>query len=126
MTKQAILGVPRVPEGMISRTSLVDRIGRSPLTVIRAPGGSGKTVAMAQWAAADSRPGAWVTVEPDLGDRAAFWGAVGDGLGLSLPDTERSTLLRAFRTLTAPVVLIVDDAHELRDAATFDRHPHPQ
>jgi hypothetical protein len=41
MMRHGVRGVPRVPGGMIERTSLVDRIGRSPLTVIRAPGGSG-------------------------------------------------------------------------------------
>lgn len=120
MTKQAILGVPRVPEGMIVRAPLLDRVGRSPLTVIRAPGGSGKTVLIAQWAGADSRAGAWVTVEPDIGDRAAFWTAVADAMDVRLADTDRAGLLRAFRTVTEPFVLIVDDAHELRDPSILE------
>lgn len=120
MSTQAIRGVPRVPDGMIARTSLVDRIGVSPLTVVRAPGGSGKTVLMAQWAEAAPRTGVWVTVEPDIGDRGAFWNAVADALGLRLPDAERSTLVRAFHSLGEPTVVVIDDAHELRDAATFE------
>lgn len=117
---QGIRGVPRVPEGMIARTPLADRIGRSPLTVIRAPGGSGKTVLMAQWADADARPGAWVTVEPDIGDRAAFWRIVAAELELPLADTDRSTLVRAFRGVTEPTMLVIDDAHELTDPETFE------
>ncbi|CAN5358939.1 hypothetical protein BH10ACT7_BH10ACT7_30450 [soil metagenome] len=120
MTNRSIRGVPRLPEGMILRTPLADRIGLSPLTVLRAPGGSGKTVLMAQWAETDSKPGAWVTVEPDVGDRAAFWNFVADAMGLSLVDTDRGSLLRAFRAVDEPTVLVIDDAHELRDPATFD------
>lgn len=115
MRNQSILGVPRVPEAMIERAGLVERIGRSPLTVIRAPGGSGKTVLMAQWATADRRRGAWVTVEPDIGDRAAFWEAVAGDLRLSVGDAGRGALIRAFRTVTEPTVIVIDDAHELRD-----------
>jgi LuxR family maltose regulon positive regulatory protein len=120
MTKQAIVGVPRVPDGMIERTPLVARIGLSPLTVIRAPGGSGKTVLMAQWAEADPRRGAWITVEPDAGDRSGFWSAVAEAIDLPLPDTDRGSLVHAFRTIGEPTVLVVDDAHELRDPAALD------
>lgn len=120
-----IFGVPRVPEGMLARTALRDRLGRAPLTVVRAPGGSGKTVLLAQWAAERGTAGVWVTVEPDIGDRAGFWTAVADGAaptGARIPASEgvdpdafRGALLRAFRGVTEPFVLVVDDAHELRD-----------
>ena len=132
MSSHTIVGVPRVPSGMLERTGLVDRLGRSPLTVIRAPGGSGKTVLMAQWASARSSAGAWVTVEGDIGSRLAFWASVIESLSdlggnLHLPsedgadrDALRAALLRSFRSLGMPVYLVVDDAHELRDPLVFD------
>ena len=115
-----IRGVPRVPDGMITRTALISRVGLAPLTVVRAPGGSGKTVLLAQWAATASISGAWVTVESDFGDRAAFWGVVADELELPVSEIDRAALLRAFRTLTEPTVLVIDDAHELRDPVIFE------
>lgn len=115
---------------MLMRTALLDRIGRSPLTVVRAPGGSGKTVLMAQWASERPERGAWVTVEPDIGTRGAFWNAVLDGApGLESrpdwddggdPEARRRELLRAFRGLDEAFVLVVDDAHELRDPVVVE------
>lgn len=127
MSSSGIVGVPRVPRGMVDRAALRERIGRAPLTVIRAPGGRGKTVLMAQWAAGRNAAGTWVTVEPDTGSRLAFWAGVIESLrhlggDMQLPledgadrDLLRSALLRSFRSLETAVVLIVDDAHELRD-----------
>ncbi len=127
--KRSVAGVPRVPSGMLARPALLDKIGHAPLTVIRAPAGSGKTVLMAQWAAAQHRTGAWVTVEPDIGGRTAFWTMVADaaaqaGVDIQVPqdgaDALRAALLRSFRGLRAPFVLVVDDAHELSDEAVLD------
>jgi LuxR family maltose regulon positive regulatory protein len=126
VSNRGIVGVPRVPSGMLDRSTLRDRLGGAPLTVIRAPGGSGKTVLMAQWASLQVATGAWVTVEPDS-SRLTFWTSVVESIaqpGQALhppsedgPDSDvlRATLLRAFRSVDVPVVLVVDDAHELRD-----------
>ena len=126
MLTRGIVGVPRVPDGMLTRAALLARLGGAPLTVLRAPGGSGKTVLLAQWAAAQELPGAWVTVESDTGSRAAFWNAVLDvasSAGLEVPSTLedgadrealRRDLVTAFRRLAA-FVLVIDDAHELSD-----------
>lgn len=123
-SKRSVAGVPRVPDGMLTRARLLEKLGQSPLTVVRAPAGSGKTVLLAQWSSAQRQQGAWVTVEPDIGGRSAFWSAVGEaaagaGVELHLPqdggDALRSSLLRGFRALSAPFLLVIDDAHELRD-----------
>lgn len=108
--------MPRVPEGMLVREHLIDRLGRAPLTVVRAPGGSGKTVLMAQWAAQQhDRRGAWITVDAGIGDRAGLWsavvGAVAPGSSTSAPD--RGEVARLLHAAGGPFVLIVDDAHEL-------------
>lgn len=107
---------------MLPRHALRDRLGRTPLTVVRAPGGSGKTVLLAQWASEHRGAGSWVTVEPDIGGRAAFWTAALDGR-LDLDETDRDgtrrDLVRMFQAL-GDHVLVIDDAHELRDPLVLD------
>lgn len=124
-----VAGVPRVPDGMLTRSRLLAQVGRSPLTVVRAPAGSGKTVLLAQWSSAQRRHGAWVTVEPDIGSRRSFWAAVADtvagaGVEVHLPqdggDAVRTAVLRAFRTCSEPFLLVIDDAHELHDDTVAD------
>jgi LuxR family maltose regulon positive regulatory protein len=117
---------------MLDRAGLREQIGRAPLTVIRAPGGSGKTVLMAQWATGQAGAGTWVTVVPDAGSRLSFWTGVVDSLShlgrtMQLPaedgadrDVLRAALLRSFREIDTPVVLIIDDAHELRDPLVLE------
>ncbi|MGN6502111.1 MAG: LuxR C-terminal-related transcriptional regulator [Pseudolysinimonas sp.] len=108
--------MPRVPDGMLVRRHLVERLGRAPLTVIRAPGGSGKTVLMAQWAAAQhGRDGAWITVEADTGDRATIWSAVARAVapGERMLEPGRADVARVLHEAGRPFLLIVDDAHDL-------------
>jgi LuxR family maltose regulon positive regulatory protein len=128
-----VVGVPRIPRGLLARTALLDRVGSAPLTVVRAPAGSGKTVLMAQWASAGPHAGVWITVEPGLGERLAFWAAVAEAMaraGRELPlppdderaerDVLRAALLAGLRAQRRPFVLVVDDAHELRDPMVFE------
>lgn len=130
-------GVPRVPEGTLRRERILTRLGQAPVTVLRAPGGSGKTVAMAQWAVHEALGGVWVTVEPDIADRLSFWSAVSDLLvlsGVSLAKTELTTvrqeaegsdaltsiIIRSLLASAEPLVIIVDDAHNLTDGRIAD------
>jgi LuxR family transcriptional regulator, maltose regulon positive regulatory protein len=60
------LEVPMVRRGAVSRTALVNRlrVERSvPLVTLVAPAGYGKTTLLAQWAARDTRPFAWITLD---------------------------------------------------------------
>lgn len=131
--RQTVHAVPRVPSGAMRRERLLERIGRAPVTVLRAPGGSGKTVVMAQWAEQEPRGGAWLTVEPDIGGRLAFWSAVSAlltpyGVVISAAelaavheeaggrDAFTSMLVRAFLSNPEQLVLVIDDAHNLGDA----------
>jgi LuxR family maltose regulon positive regulatory protein len=60
------LRVPRARSDAISRTALVNRLraaGAFPIVLVVAPAGYGKTTLLAQWAARDVRPFAWVTVD---------------------------------------------------------------
>jgi LuxR family transcriptional regulator, maltose regulon positive regulatory protein len=58
--------VPQVRRDSVSRTALVNRLragGAFPLVVVVAPAGYGKTTLLAQWAAKDSRPFAWLSMD---------------------------------------------------------------
>jgi LuxR family transcriptional regulator, maltose regulon positive regulatory protein len=60
------LAVPVVHRGSVSRTALVNRLraaGAFPCVLLVAPPGYGKTTVLAQWAAKDARPFAWVTID---------------------------------------------------------------
>lgn len=98
----AKVGVPGLPEWVISRPRLATRIGkgvRGPLTVVTGPPGAGKTLAVVSWVAScrvpanrvpAGEPGtpAWISV--DDGDRnpEVFWGYLQEALrraGVALP-----------------------------------------
>jgi LuxR family maltose regulon positive regulatory protein len=60
------LEVPMVRRGAVSRTALVNRLRVEravPLVTLVAPAGYGKTTLLAQWAARDTRPFAWITLD---------------------------------------------------------------
>ena len=112
----------------------LDRAVTKRITVISAPPGSGKTSLLRAWFdhSTESRRVAFVSVDRDEQDAQRFWSAVLDALrsqaasidpamqpsasagvdGEQLVDMVRSELAE----LREPVVLIVDDLHELRSA----------
>jgi ATP/maltotriose-dependent transcriptional regulator MalT len=50
----------------VSRTALVNRLraaGAFPTVIVVAPAGYGKTTVLAQWAAKDARPFAWLSID---------------------------------------------------------------
>jgi hypothetical protein len=63
---EAKIRVPPVRPGTVSRTALVNRLRANtslPVLTLTAPVGYGKTTLLAQWAARDARPLAWVAVD---------------------------------------------------------------
>ena len=69
----AITGVPRVPVGARPRPRLFARFdGPEAIVVAQAPAGYGKTVAMAQWAAATHSTGVWLRVREGNAEPAAL------------------------------------------------------
>ena len=131
--------------GLLDREDLLERLDRAVakrVTVISAPPGSGKTSLLRAWAerAAGLRRVAFVSVERDQQDAARFWGAVLDAV--RRPDrsigTEAEPAATAAldpdelvdRTLSEvaeqiePVVLIIDDLHELRAADALTQLEH--
>jgi LuxR family maltose regulon positive regulatory protein len=129
---ESIVGAPRIPSGLLVRERLSAAIGATALTVVRGPGGSGKTVLMAQWLPAANGARAWLTVDQESGDPDRFWRAAAEGLvraGVTLdlattPDSSgteiRRALARALRERDDRVTLVIDDAHKLTNPAILD------
>ncbi|GAA1036749.1 LuxR family transcriptional regulator [Virgisporangium ochraceum] len=131
---------PRLTEGSVVRRRLTDAVDagvRRLVTVVCAGPGWGKTELAASWAPTSTDPVAWLTVRPDDNDRTRFWAhvvAALDGLdaiapGSTLARLEPSTgvtdgtlvrILDGLDELTKPVVLVLDDFHELRRRRVLD------
>ena len=133
--------VPRPIGELVERTrlfALLDRGALGRVTLLCAPAGSGKTMLLVSWLRHADLPGpvAWLTVERDEHDRAHFWNGVlralraagafagTDGLATLAPapmggdqDELLRRLLEGLRRLHRPVLLVLDDLHELQDPA---------
>jgi LuxR family transcriptional regulator, maltose regulon positive regulatory protein len=129
------LAAPPMPARTVARPrlfALLDLGVRRPVTLVAAPAGSGKTLLLASWAAQASPPGpvAWLSLDPADNDPDRLWahvlaalagaGALPAGPGVApaprRPDGELpAPLVRALGELAAPVVLVLDDVHELTD-----------
>ncbi len=123
--------VPGRPAWLVPRqriTELIDRGMRCcPLTVVTGPPGAGKTMALAMWAAARSRPVAWLGLDEYDNRPGIFWAYLVAALrraGVALPralpaagrgrSAEHLFLLRLAEALSArnpPVMLVLDDFH---------------
>ena len=104
---------------------------RYPLTVVTGPVGAGKTMALALWAAAESGPVAWVSLDEYNHRPGAFWPSIVAALrrsGVAIPQSltaaprgraaEHSFLVRLASVLAAqnpPVTLVIDDVHLLTE-----------
>src|SRR5712692_5558855 len=111
-------------------TQLISEASRHRVTLVCAPPGSGKTVACAAWAGdrRDTERIIWVTVGADDG-REWFWAYVCAGLrraGVPPPEVIQSLedvsaaafplrLVGAAQLFSEPVVLVLDNVHEVRD-----------
>jgi LuxR family transcriptional regulator, maltose regulon positive regulatory protein len=130
------LAAPPMPGRVVARPrlfALLDQGVRRPVTLVAAPAGSGKTLLLASWAAQASAPGpvAWLSLDPADNDPARCWGYVLAALGATgaLPAGDRppdppaaaadgglpAPLVQALGALASPVVLVLDDVHELTD-----------
>jgi LuxR family transcriptional regulator, maltose regulon positive regulatory protein len=134
------LTIPAERPGHVHRTGLVSRLrtARGARVVsIAAPAGYGKTTLLAQWAARDGRPFAWVSVDHRDNDPVVLLThvtAAVDGIealdprvfrslaagGNSLWTTSLPRLGAALRSLQAPLVLVLDDVHELQERDCLD------
>jgi LuxR family transcriptional regulator, maltose regulon positive regulatory protein len=118
--------------GLVRRPALQDRLSATPeggVTLVCAPPGSGKTVLLRSWLASCGERAACVPVERTEQDSQRFWLSVVDALANaagadgSIRRTSPSPgftgevvvgeLLSDLKTLDDPLVLLIDDLHEL-------------
>ena len=130
---------PSVPDWVVSRlrvTTLITEGTRwRPLTVLTAPAGAGKTMALALWAAADPGTVAWVGLDEFDNRPGTFWANVVAALrrsGVALPtalpvaggrDADHVFLLWLAAALAAqdpPVTLVLDDLHLLTNPTVLE------
>ncbi len=100
---------------------------RGSLTLVSAPPGFGKTTLLAEWAASESRPIAWIALDGGDDDPGRFVAnlayafapllKIGD-LSASLPPQPAlETLLGAVNKLDSETALVLDDYHVIQSAA---------
>src|SRR5690349_23407454 len=128
-------------DGLIARTRLLEAFAATPernsLILVTAPAGYGKTTALSQWAAEDAREFAWVTVDEADGDPVRLAGHIALALhrihpldpavfrALAVGDGSRHLmalghLLTSVEKWNRRGVLVLDDVHELRNAAAMN------
>jgi len=126
-----------VTRGLLDREDLLERLDRAVtgrVTIISAPPGSGKTSLLRAWTDRSSklRPVAFVSVDRDQQDAQRFWRGVLDAIRRSAGSIEAETqpaltaaleadqlvnrVVSEVAELDEPVVLIIDDFHELTSA----------
>ena len=136
----AKLLVPEPPaRGSVSRADIFESARSSARRVvgITAPAGYGKSTLMAEWAHAEERPVAWVSLDRFDDDPAALltllasaYAQVAPGMdrlaadvgghGVSALGRAAPLLASAMRNGTTSFVLMLDDLHEIRSPACHD------
>ena len=135
----AKLSIPQPRAGSVSHPELIEaaRSSDSRVVGVTAPAGYGKSTLLAEWATAEDRRVAWVSldrfdddpavllsllasayarVSPGSADLVADMG----GLGVSVLGRAAPRLASVLRASSVPFVLMVDDLHELRSPACHD------
>ena len=122
--------------GLVRRGALFGRLSAAEpggVVVVQAPAGSGKTMLLRSWIEEEGLQNrvAWVSVEPGERDAQRFWLSVVDELSalstqdlvervMASPDRgEEVAVERLWSELDSidePLVLVIDDLHELRSA----------
>ena len=131
---------PLVRPGTAPRSALIDRLAKGDIgtiVAVTAPAGYGKTTLLSHWAKRDGRPFAWLSLEEADNDPKLLLRYVAEALDAVEPIDGRefdalaspvrsvpgSVVPRrgfALRAMSAPVVLVLDDVHVLRNRECRD------
>ena len=134
------LDVPPPRPGLVERAGLIERLSRGHdcrFVSVVAPPGYGKTTALAQWAARDARQFAWVSLDHRDNDPAVLLTYIAEalnvdgtvmpavfkgisGAGDSLWARGLPRLGSALASRRDPLVLVLDDVHELENHDCLD------
>ncbi len=126
---------PAIRPGTVRRWSLLERLARDdsrPIVSVVAPPGFGKTTLLSQWASRSGLAFAWVSVDERDNDPKVLLTYIAEALDAIEPIDEQvfdalsspgSSVLGAvvprlgwaLWSMTAPVVLVLDDVHVLHD-----------
>jgi len=135
----AKVAAPRLRTGTVSRGDLIESARSSGKRVVgvTAPAGYGKTTFLSEWAEADDRPVAWVSLDRFDDDPANLLYAIASafvsvapeedelladmrGFGVSILGRAAPRLASAFRSRADPFVFFVDDLHEVTSPDCHD------
>ncbi len=130
---------PRPRPGTVSRSDLIEtaRSSSCRLVAVTTPAGYGKSTFLAEWAATEDRPVAWVSLDRFDDDPATLLASLASaycraglaspelvfdlpGQGMPGPGRAAPRLAAEFRASPVPFVLILDDLHKLRSPASHD------
>ena len=132
--------LPPEQAAVVVRRRLLDRLDAGterPLTLLSAPPGAGKTALLGSWIGAGRAPGpvAWLSLDAADAERRRFWRAVlealrragaGDAVAALAAhpqgrvDRLMGALTTALEEREGPVVLVLDDFHEVAEVVHAD------
>src|SRR5690242_13959533 len=141
---EAKLYPPGVRAEWVERSALIDELAQTAakLVLVDAPAGFGKTTLVAQWrsSSAETRPFAWVSLDRGDSDPGRLWWYVVSALTRACPEIDGEAILAELRAqapgfpdsvlpmlanelaaLSAPVVLVLDDYHVIRDRGCHEQ-----
>ena len=124
---QVAIPEPPAPLVEIARLNrILDAGTLGPVTLVSAPAGWGKTVAICSWLRRGGvvAPMAWLTLERnDDGER--FWSKLYEAIAVAIPDvslagSDPDGLAESVRGLREPLRLVLDDFHLVEDPRVMD------
>jgi LuxR family maltose regulon positive regulatory protein len=138
------LHAPGLRKEWVERRDLISYLAGNAvkLVLVDAPAGFGKTTLVAQWRASamEDRPFAWVSLDRGDNDPGRLWSHIVHSLQRACPDLDGDEILGALRIqipditgtvlptlvnelarLPAPVVLVLDDYHAIRERSCHDQ-----